>query len=125
MAATNFLQKPLADDSYLRRWMSSYLSLVSQTYTGDINILPSKRYLSPTKMLAARSLEEVHELIGDGERMTWPMLERIRIQTKISRTLCRLKSELDKDVLRARKAKVKTKNASAKTKTMKTAATKS
>ncbi len=103
MAATHFVQKPLSDDSYLRRWMSGYLSLVSQTYTGDINILPSKRYLSPAKMLAARSLEEVYNLIQDGERMTWPMIERIRIQTKISRTLCRLNSELEQKVISSRK----------------------
>lgn len=119
MATTNFIQKPLSDDSYLRRWMSGYLSLVSQTYTGDINILPSKRYLNPTNMLAARSLAEVHELMKDGERMTWPMLERIRIQTKISRTLSRLKAELDDRVLSSQKAKIsgaKAKAAQTKTK---------
>ena len=112
MAATNFVQKPLSDDSYLRRWMSGYLSLVSQTYTGDINILPSKRYLSPTNMLAARSVEEIHELIQDGERMTWPELERVRIQTKIGRTLSRLKTQLNKDVLKSRKAKATSKTKS-------------
>ena len=112
MAATNFVQKPLSDDYYLRRWMSGYLSLVSQTYTGDINILPSKRYLSPTNMLAARSVEEIHELIQDGERMTWPELERVRIQTKISRTLSRLKTQLNKDVLKSRKAKATSKTKS-------------
>jgi len=121
IAATKLVQKPLADDSYLRRWMTGYLSLASQTYTGDINILPSSRFLSPTKILAARSLEEVFELIEEGERATWPMLERIRIQTKISRALCRLATELNEGMLRRGKVKTSSKKKSSAGKTKKLA----
>ncbi len=95
LVATDLVQKKLSDESYLRRWMSGYASLVSQTYTGDINILPTQRFLSPTKILAALSIDEVFEMINEGERATWPAIERIRIQTQISRKLNRIVDDLE------------------------------
>jgi len=108
---SSLAQKPLADDSYIRRWLSGYISLVSQTYTGDINIMPSQRFLSPMQILAARSIDEVFELINEGERATWPVLEQIRIQTKISRTLNELTNQLDKKVISSKTRKAKGKPA--------------
>ncbi len=99
LAASHLMQKPFKEDSYMRKLISGYISLVSQTYTGDINILPPKRFLSPTQVLAARNTEEVMELLNEGERSTWPAIERIRIQTHISRTLNRLIDELDESVI--------------------------
>jgi len=111
LVAGKLAQKPLADDSYIRRWLSGYISLVSQTYTGDINIMPSQRFLSPMQILAARSIDEVFELINEGERATWPVLEQIRIQTKISRTLNELTNQLDKKVISSKTRKAKGKPA--------------
>jgi len=99
LAASHLMQKPFSSKSYVSKVINGYISLVSQTYTGDINILPSTRFLSPTKMLAARNTEEVMALISEGERASWPHLERIRIQTLISRTLNRLVNELDESVI--------------------------
>ena len=99
LAASHLLQKPLSTDSYVNKVIDGYISLISQTYTGDINILPSQRFLSPTKALAARNSEEVMALLSEGERCTWPHIERIRIQTHISRTLNRLVEELDESVI--------------------------
>lgn len=99
LAASTILQKPFEDNSYISKLINGYISLVSQTYTGDINILPSSRFLSPAEILASRTSEEVMELVTEGERATWPNIERIRIQTHISRTLNRLIDEIDQDVI--------------------------
>lgn len=100
LAAGHLLQKPLKTDSYFSKMLNNYISIMSQTYTGDINITPSNRFLNPTKIIAARSNEEIFELVKEGERVTWPYIERIRIQTHISRTLTRLVKELNDRVLK-------------------------
>jgi NTE family protein len=99
LAASHMMQKPFKDNSYMSKLINGYIALVSQTYTGDINILPSSRFLSPTQVLASRNSEEVMELLTEGERATWPAIERIRIQTHISRTLNRLIDEVDQHAI--------------------------
>ena len=99
LAASHLLQKPFNSNTYFAKMINGYISLVSQTYTGDINILPSNRFLNPTKVLAARTTEEVMELMAEGERATWPAIERIRIQTQISRTLNEIIEEVDANIL--------------------------
>ena len=108
LAASYIAQKPLKPNSYFSKLLNGYISIVSQTYTGDINILPSNRFLNPTKALSAQSTEEILNLIADGEKSTWPSVEKIRIQTHISQTLDKIVKKLDKDMLR------KTKRAEAK-----------
>ena len=100
LAAGHLLQKPLKTDSYLSKLVNNYISIMSQTYTGDINIFPSNRFLNPTKIIATRSNEEIFELVQEGERVTWPHIERIRIQTHISQALTRLVKELNDRVLK-------------------------
>ena len=104
LAAAHLLQRPISKDAYARKFIDGYISLVSQTYIGDINILPSSRFLSPAKILAARSSEEVMTLLAEGERQTWPLIERIRIQTHISRTLNRLVEELESGKIKGKRA---------------------
>ena len=103
LAAGHLLQRPLSKESYLSKWINGYISVVSQTYTGDINILPSNRFLNPAKALSTRTNLEIDRLISEGERSTWPEIERIRIQTQISRALWRLVGVLDNRMLRASK----------------------
>ena len=67
--------------------MSMFHSLMAQDYTGDINIVPNLGFIDPQKLLAQLSTKEIEELVNEGERSTWPKLERIRISTKIGRTL--------------------------------------
>jgi len=62
-------------------------SVINQDYVGDINILPDYRLINPTKLLGFPGEEQVKNLIASGERCTWPKLEMIRQQTRISRTL--------------------------------------
>ena len=104
IAAAHLLQRPISKDAYVNKFIDGYISLVSQTYTGDINILPSSRFLSPTKILAALNTEEVMALLAEGERQTWPLIEQIRIQTHISRTLNRLVEELESEVFKGKRA---------------------
>ncbi len=81
------LEKPLSVSSSLTRFNNIALSIINQDYIGDINILPPKRFFNPFRLLSYRSEEEIMELITSGEKATWPKLEMIRIQSKISRTL--------------------------------------
>ena len=71
--------------------------MINQDYVGDINILPSNRFFNPFRVLAFLTEKEIRELIRAGERATWPKVEMIRIQTKISRTLDRILSEFERD----------------------------
>jgi len=100
LAAGYLLQKPLHSDSYLSKLINGYISVVSQTYTGDINILPSSRFLNLSRALAVRSNMEVYEMIQEGEKATWPEIEKIRTQTLISRILWGIVKQLDQRVLK-------------------------
>jgi predicted acylesterase/phospholipase RssA len=62
-------------------------SLMIQTYRGDINIVLDAKHISPFKLLSPYTMEEVRSLMTVGEKATWPMLEQIRVSSKIGRTL--------------------------------------
>lgn len=105
LASSNLMKKAFRSNKSLSRVLNSYTALLSQTYTGDINIMPSNRFINPIQALAARSSQEVIEMLTEGERATWPTVERIRVQTQVSRTLNRLVDELDENIInRGRRA---------------------
>ena len=60
-------------------------NVVRQRYSGDINIFPSQSPRQLMRMFSNPSADDIHAYIRAGERATWPKLERIRIQTRISR----------------------------------------
>ncbi|MFT4769319.1 MAG: TAG lipase/steryl ester hydrolase/phospholipase A2/LPA acyltransferase, partial [Glaciecola sp.] len=62
-------------------------SIINQDYVGDINILPDYTFQNPLKLLTFPGEKKLRQLIASGERCTWPKLEMIRLQTRISRTL--------------------------------------
>ena len=62
-------------------------SIINQDYVGDINILPDYKVINPLKLLTFPGEKQMYKLISAGERCTWPKLEMIRQQTRISRTL--------------------------------------
>ncbi len=95
-AGATLFEKPLAWNPTVNRLANVGLGIINQDYVGDINILPDKRLFNPLKLLSHRSVEEIFELIAMGERATWPKIEMIRIQTKISRTLDRILDNLDR-----------------------------
>jgi NTE family protein len=80
------------------------LSVLNQDYIGDINILPPKRFFNPFKVLAYLSAKEILELVESGQRSTWPRIEMIRTQTRISRTLQRILKDYDDEHVRHVKA---------------------
>jgi NTE family protein len=81
------LEGPLSLSPALTRYSTIARSVINQDYVGDINILPSNRFFNPFRLLAYRSVSEIIELIATGEKATWPKMEMIRIQTKVSRKL--------------------------------------
>ncbi|MEO0604737.1 MAG: DUF3336 domain-containing protein, partial [Myxococcota bacterium] len=74
----------------MTRAATMLLSVMNQDYLGDINILPERPPLNVLRLLDYRTEQEARAMIESGERATWPHLEMIRTQTKISRTLDRI-----------------------------------
>ena len=68
-------------------------SVVNQDYVGDINILPDYRFPNPLRLFSYPGDQQVRKLITSGERCTWPKLEMIRLQTRISRKLVKILAE--------------------------------
>ncbi|MEM7504394.1 MAG: DUF3336 domain-containing protein [Pseudomonadota bacterium] len=90
LAATRVMRVPAKRSVFLSKALNTWSSVISQTYTGDINILPPSRANNPLRLLAYRRDEEIREMIMNGKRATWPKMEMIRLQTKIGRTLDRI-----------------------------------
>jgi NTE family protein len=86
-ASAAIFEKPLSLIPDVQRITNSALSVINQSYVGDITISPLSKIHNPLRALSWRTREEIRELIDEGERATWPRIERIRIQTRISRTL--------------------------------------
>ncbi|MDH3274906.1 MAG: DUF3336 domain-containing protein [Gammaproteobacteria bacterium] len=99
-ASASMLEKPLSMNPIVNRLTNLGLGIINQDYIGDINIIPEKAFLNPLKWLSHRPIEEVVDLIEMGERATWPKIEQIRIQTKISRVLGRILGDIDRDFQR-------------------------
>ena len=72
-------------------------SVMSQEYTADVNILLRQRFFDPTMLLARLSPREAESLALAGERATWPKLEMIRICTRVSREIERIRKRLQRD----------------------------
>jgi len=59
--------------------------VLQQRYSGDISVFPRQSPMQLMRMFSNPSPEAIRGFIRDGERATWPKLERIRLQTRISR----------------------------------------
>ena len=86
-AGAAIFEKPLGVIPEVQRLTSSALSIINQSYVGDITISPLKKLHNPLRTLSWRTRDEIHDLMDQGERATWPRIERVRVQTRISRTL--------------------------------------
>ena len=71
------------------------MSVINQDYSGDINIIRPMMLWSPAKMLSNLSLADITELVDLGERATWPKIEMVRTQTRISHTLARVLADYE------------------------------
>lgn len=87
LAVAKMVRIPMRNYDKLNKQLGMYMSVLSQTYTGDINILPPSRVHNPIRLLSNRTKEETLRMIRNGERAAWPKIEKIRLQTRISRTL--------------------------------------
>jgi NTE family protein len=70
-------------------------SIINQDYVGDINILPDYRFHNPLRLLSFPGEKQMQRLIESGERCTWPKLEMIRLQTRISRRLDAIRDQFE------------------------------
>jgi TAG lipase/steryl ester hydrolase/phospholipase A2/LPA acyltransferase len=61
-------------------------NIVRQRYSGDINLYPRSTPQRFLRVFSNPGAEDIQRYIRSGERATWPKLERIRNQTRISRT---------------------------------------
>lgn len=82
--------KPLQMVPPLHSLANMTMSVINQDYSGDINIIRPTILWSPSKLLSNLSLSEVTELMELGEQATWPRVEMVRVQTRISQTLERI-----------------------------------
>lgn len=73
----------------------TWFSMMTQSYTADVTIMPHQRFYRPSMFLERLSAEETKKLIDDGERSTWPVLERVRTTTMVSRCLDEILLQLD------------------------------
>jgi predicted acylesterase/phospholipase RssA len=61
-------------------------AVVSQTYSVDITIYPERYLANMGKMFANPGPDQFAKMMLEGQRATWPKIERIRNTTQISRT---------------------------------------
>ncbi|OAO04588.1 DUF3336 domain-containing protein [Parasphingorhabdus sp.] len=97
-ANVEMMQKPLSYFPRLNSMANMTLSVINQDYTGDINIIRPSMFWGPTKILSNLPVEDIDELIQLGERTTWPKLEMVRTQTKISQTLDKILFEYETEL---------------------------
>jgi TAG lipase / steryl ester hydrolase / phospholipase A2 / LPA acyltransferase len=90
MMGNNLVQRYFKGSPSVRRLANMTKALVSQEYTGDVNIIPRYRFFDPRKLLHEITEEQLMYLIGEGEHATWPKIEMIRTSTKISRKLAEI-----------------------------------
>ena len=88
-------------DGAITQVTSLMRSIINQDYVGDINILPDDRLFNPARLLAFPGEKQVRKLIATGQRCTWPKLEMIRLQTRISRRLAEILQEHESAAARA------------------------
>jgi predicted acylesterase/phospholipase RssA len=71
-------------------------AVATQTYSGDITIFPTRQAGNILQTFADPTPDQVARFVTDGERATWPILERIRNTTSISRSFERCLRRLNR-----------------------------
>lgn len=99
-AGVSLMEKPLSLSPVASRMTNVALGIINQDYVGDINILPDQKLFNPLKLLAHRSVDEIVELIAMGEKATWPKIEQVRVQTRISRKINNILQDIDRDLMK-------------------------
>ena len=68
----------LAAAGFMPNVLTKTVSVLSQTYSGDITILPEVSYVDFPKVLSNPTPDFIMDAMRKGERATWPKLSRIR-----------------------------------------------
>lgn len=76
----------LAANDYLKRGIHKVRSIVDQQYVGDINILPDRKWTDFKMLFANPTMESLTQLIDGAERATWPQIDLVKRNTKISKS---------------------------------------
>jgi predicted acylesterase/phospholipase RssA len=83
--------------------MNTVASVLNQEYSANINVYPDFRKFDFRQILSPLSEAELLELVRQGELATWSQMERIRITSKVERTLERILEEYgENDLLHAK-----------------------
>ncbi|MDD3764427.1 MAG: DUF3336 domain-containing protein [Nevskiales bacterium] len=86
-------------------------NIVRQRYSGDINLYPRNTPKRLFRIFSNPQPQDIERYIRSGEKATWPKIERIRNQTRISRTfedcLRLLKTREHEALKRPRRPKLK------------------
>lgn len=91
---------PLSKLPRLNSATNTALSLINQNYSGDINIIRPPVFWAPHKLLGDITRKDMDQLLMMGKRTSWPKLEMIRTQTRISQVLDRIVMEYDQELAR-------------------------
>ncbi len=75
------------ESEFLRRPLDEAYAIATQQYRGDITIIPKIQLGSYVKILKNPTPEDIKHFMLSGERSTWPLMERVRNTTLISRTI--------------------------------------
>ncbi|MGB5346490.1 MAG: DUF3336 domain-containing protein [Woeseia sp.] len=95
LAASKLVNRNLHFSPAITNFVNRIESIASQSYTGDITILPPSRLFNPLQLLSPRTKDEVLGMIRDGEHAAWQKVETIRLQTHVGRTLDRILDKRD------------------------------
>lgn len=68
----------LAEAGFMPNILTKTASVLSQTYSGDITILPEVSFVDFPKVLSNPTPDFILDAMWKGERATWPKLSRIR-----------------------------------------------
>ena len=68
----------LAEAGFMPNILTKTASVMSQTYSGDITILPEVPYTDFPKVLSNPTPNFIRDSMLNGERATWPKLSRVR-----------------------------------------------
>ncbi|RLA56608.1 MAG: DUF3336 domain-containing protein [Gammaproteobacteria bacterium] len=95
-AVTMIADKADKKNGVVTQASSMVRSIINQDYVGDINILPDYKFHNPLRLLSFPGEKQMQRLIDSGERCTWPKLEMMRLQTRISRKLDEILLQYDR-----------------------------
>ncbi|KAK2761366.1 hypothetical protein FQN54_001888 [Arachnomyces sp. PD_36] len=73
-----FRMNVLSDLGFFPNTLTKMISIMSQKYSGDINILPEISYTDFPRMLKNPTTDFMRNACLSGERATWPKLGRVR-----------------------------------------------